>query len=263
MTEWRLLGLEVNDAFTNMAVDEAIVAARMEGLVPNTLRFYRWNPSAVSVGRFQNIFNEVYLENCQKHGVDIVRRITGGGAVYHDFKEITYSVIAEKEDLGAFDTVGAYNRICKGLIAAAKILGIKADFNSGDPKECPNITVSGKKISGSSQFHEGGVLLQHGTFLLDVDVRKMFTFLKVPWAKSFDDIVSVAQRKLTSIKHELNEEVPVEKAHRALIEGFRKVLNTGSDSEGALTGFERRLSEKLREEKFSTHSWNFKGKQLI
>lgn len=182
---WRLSRLEVNDAFTNMAVDEAIMTARIEERVPNTLRFYRWKPSAVSIGRFQDVFNEVHVENCKGHGVDIVRRITGGGTVYHDFEgEITYSVVVKEEDLGTQDMVVAYNTICNGLIEAAKILGINANFDLGYPRNCPNIAIDGKKISGSAQFHKGGVLLQHGTLLLDVDLTKMFTFLRVPWAKT-------------------------------------------------------------------------------
>ena len=70
--------------------------------MPNPLHFYRWSPSAVSIGRFQNLENEVYMENCLKHGVDVVRRITGGGTVHHDAGgEITYSVVACKDDLDA------------------------------------------------------------------------------------------------------------------------------------------------------------------
>jgi len=259
MTAWRLLRLEVKDAFTNMAIDEALVTARIEGLVPNTLRFYMWNPSAVSVGRFQDISNEVQVENCFKHGVDIVRRITGGGTVYHDREgEITYSVIGREEDFGTKDVVQAYYTICNGLIEAAKILGVKADFNPGDPKNCPNIAIQGKKISGSAQFHKGGVLLQHGTFLLDADLEKMFTFLRVPWAKTITDIVCVAREKLTSIKNELGKEVSREEAYQALVKGFEKALRTQLKEE-ALTTFEQKLAQKLRKEKFSTQEWNLKG----
>lgn len=263
MTGWRLLGLDVGDAFANMAVDEAILEARIKGMVPNTIRFYRWDPSAVSIGRFQNIFNEVNIEDCRKHGVDIVRRITGGGAVYHDFEgEITYSVIAREEDLGVSGTVETYKMICGGLMRAAKILGVKADFERGEPKNCPNVTVGGKKISGSAQFRRGGVLLQHGTFLLNADLRKMFMFLRVPWAKSPEDIVCVAQRRLTSISRELEKAVSVGEAYRALVKGFQMALKIRFEGEEVLTSPERKLAEKLREEKFISPSWNFDGKHL-
>jgi lipoate-protein ligase A len=260
MTVWRLLKFEVNDAFTNMAVDEAVVTARIEGLVPNTLRFYGWKPSAVSVGRFQDVSNEVHVENCRRLGVDIVRRITGGGTVYHDnMGEITYSVIAREQDFGTEDVVEAYNSICNGLIEAAKILGVKADFNPGNPKNCPNIAIQGKKISGSAQFHKGGVLLQHGTFLLDVDLDKMFMFLRVPWAKTIPDVVCVARERLTSVKNELGKAVESEEAYQALVKGFEKTLKLQLREE-ALNAYEQKITQKLRREKFSTQEWNFRGK---
>jgi len=252
MTVWRLLKLEVNDAFTNMAIDEAIVTPRIRDLVPNTLRFYQWKPSAVSVGRFQAVSNEIQIENCRQKGVDIVRRITGGGTVYHDSQgEITYSIIAKEKDFGITDVFLVYNTICNGLIEAAKILGVNADFNPGDPKNCPNIAIQGKKISGSAQFHRGGVLLQHGTFLLEADLEKMFTFLRVPWAKTI---------KLTSIKNELGKKVSTEEAYRALVKGFEKALNVQLREE-VLTTYEQKLAQKLRREKFSTEEWNLRGKQ--
>lgn len=263
MTVWRLLKLETQDAFTNMAVDEAIVTARIQGLAPNTLRFYRWNPSAVSIGRFQNVFNEVHVENCQQHGVDIVRRITGGGTVYHDFEgEITYSVVVKEEDLGTLDVVVAYNTICNGLIEAAKILGVKANFNSGDPRNCPNIAIERKKISGSAQFHKAGALLQHGTFLLDVDLTKMFTFLRVPWAKAITDVICVAKERITSIKHELASKISVEEAYQALIRGFEKAFDVKFNVEETPTTYEKKLAENLRKEKYMTEEWNLEGRDL-
>ncbi|MFQ6074180.1 MAG: biotin/lipoate A/B protein ligase family protein [Candidatus Bathyarchaeia archaeon] len=263
MTVWRLLKLETNDAFTNMAIDEAITTARINGLVPNTLRFYRWNPSAVSIGRFQKVFNEVHVENCRSHGVDIVRRITGGGTVYHDSEgEITYSVVVKEDDLGTKDVVVAYNTISNGLIEAAKILGVNANFNPGDPRNCPNIAIDGKKISGSAQFHKGGVLLQHGTFLLDVDLTKMFTFLKVPWAKTITDVICVAKERITSIRQELASDISVEEAYQALIKGFQKSFNIHFKGEETLTVYERKLAEKLRKERYTIDEWNLMGKLM-
>jgi lipoate-protein ligase A len=258
--KYRLLGLSANDAFTNMAVDEAIVAARINGEVPNTLRFYSWKPSAVSIGRFQDVANEVQVENCRQEGVDIVRRITGGGTVFHDCNdEITYSVVVKEKDLGSTDVVHAYNTISNGLIEAAKTLGVKADFNPGDPRNCPNIAVNGKKISGSAQFHKGGVLLQHGTLLLNVDLEKMFTLLRVPWAKTTQEIVCVAQDRLTSIGIELNRDVSFSEAYAALIQGFGKALEIELE-EDDLAPHEQQFASRLREEKFSTDDWNMKGK---
>ena len=260
MSAWRLLRLETSDAFMNMAVDEAILRARIAGMVPNTLRFFRWKPSAVSVGRFQDLPNVVNIENCKKHGVDVVRRISGGGAVYHDYDgEITYSVVVSLKDLGPADVISAYKLICNGLIEAIQLLGIEADFSLGDSKQCPNITVNGRKISGSAQSYKKGVLLQHGTLLVDANLEKMFTLLKVSWSQACIDVVNVAQRKITSIKQELGSGISLDEAYHALVKGFQKALKIQM-KEGELTSYERSLAQKLCKEKFATDDWNLHGK---
>jgi lipoate-protein ligase A len=263
MSTWRLLKLETHSAYTNMAIDEAILNARMRNLAPNTIRFYRWNPSAVSIGKFQTIEKEVQLDNCIKNGVDVVRRITGGGTVYHDaHDEITYSVIASKEDLEAKDITAVYAKIYAGLAEALKILGLTTDFNEGNAKTCPNLTVNGKKISGSAQSHKRGIVLQHGTLLLDIDLERMFTFLRVPWAKTCMEVVSIAKHKHTSIKNETQKNTTIDEAEKALTEGFQKALNIKLIS-SELTAYERELAERLCKEKYSTNEWNFKGKSRM
>ena len=265
MNQWRLLKPETADAYTNMAVDEAIMKARIENKVPNTLRFYMWNPSAVSIGRFQKLIDQVHLENCRKHGIDIVRRISGGGAVYHDSEgEITYSITAKLSDLGCktLDMPSAYQKICRGLNEAVKILGTKAEYQPPDPKRCPNLTIKGRKISGNAQSCKKGVLLQHGTFLLDIDHTRMFTFLKVPWAKNIDDVLKVSKRKLTSTRQELNSQFSTEEAIHALVQGFETALGV-QFVEGTLTEYEQKLAQKNRKERFVTEEWNFLGKSSI
>jgi len=259
MSNWRLLKLETHNAFINMAIDEAILRAKIENLVPNTIRFYRWKPSAVSIGKFQDIQKEAHIENCKKHGVDIVRRITGGGTVYHDTEgEITYSLIANKKDLKVENITAVYTKIYTGITEALKILGINADFSEGNTKTCPNLTVKGKKISGSAQSHKKGVVLQHGTLLIDVDLEKMFTFLRVPWAKTCMEVVNVAENKITSIKKELGKNISKEEVNQALVEGFQKALSIKFE-DGELTAYESALAEKLYKEKYATEEWNFQG----
>jgi len=260
MNNWRLLKLETHDAYTNMTIDEAILTARTRNLAPNTIRFYRWNPSAVSIGKFQNIENEVQLDKCKKYGVDVVRRITGGGTVYHDAEgEITYSLIANKKDLKAENINAVYAKFYGGIAEALKILGINADFNEGNAKTCPNLTVNGKKISGSAQSHKRGVVLQHGTLLLDIDLEKMFTFLRVPWTRTCMEVANIAENKITSIKRELGKEVSMKEVNHALVEGFQKAFGMQLES-GELTPYEREHAEKLYKEKYATEEWNFQGR---
>ena len=263
MDAWRLLKLETYNAFVNMAIDEAILRARIAERVPNTLRFYRWKPSAVSIGKFQKPENEVYLDNCRRLGVDVVRRISGGGTVYHDAEdEVTYSLIAKTEDLGVTDIAAVYARIYAGIADALRLMGITADFNEGDAKNCPNLTVKGKKISGSAQAHKSGIVLQHGTLLLNVDLERMFTLLRVPWAKTRVEVVEVAKNKHTSIKSELGHAVSAETANNALSVGFKNAFGIQL-TEGELTPFERELAEELCREKYATDDWNFYEKSVL
>jgi len=259
MEKWRLIPIETHNAYMNMAIDEAIFRARIKGMVPNTVRFYLWRPSAVSVGRFQKVENEVYVENCKKYRVDIVRRITGGGTVYHDSEgEITYSVIADKKSLATQDIAVVYRKICGGLIEALKILKLNASFSPGSERQCPNIVVRGKKLSGSAQAHSGDVVLQHGTLLLDVDLERMFSLLRVPWARSPRDVICIAQNKITSLKHELGTKPKIEDVYSALISGFEKALQINL-FEGSLSNLELALAKELYNKKFSSEKWIFGG----
>jgi len=259
MGGWRLLGLGVHDAFMNMAVDEAILTARIEDRVPNTLRLYRWRPSAVSIGYFQDAEKEANLEACRNSGVDVVRRPTGGGAVYHAFEgEITYSIIVNERDLGLPDTVAGYQKLCGGIIYALDRLGVKAEFSSGSSRECPNILVAGRKISGNAQLRRRGTILQHGTVLANLNLEEMFTFLRVPWAKSLREVVQVAERKHTSLRQVLNSEISFDAVSEALIQGFGKALQA-QFVQGELTPFEAETAEKLYG-KYRSDEWNLHRK---
>ena len=152
MESLRLVKLETHNAFMNMAIDEAILTARTIDKAPNTLRLYCWNPAAVSIGKNQEAENEVHLESCRKLGVNVVRRISGGGTVFHDSRgEVTYGLIANTSDIDAKDNMAVYTKVYSGIKDALRILGITAHFNEGNEKNCPNLTVNGKKISGSAQ----------------------------------------------------------------------------------------------------------------
>lgn len=259
MDTWRFISNKTNNAFINMAIDEAILQARVADKVPNTLRFYRWQPSAVSIGKNQVIENEVYLDACKQFGVDLVRRCSGGGAVYHDFEgEVTYSVNAKVSDLGSSDVASVYFRIYEALTDGLRILGVPTDFSSGDAKNCPNLTVKGKKISGSSQNITRGYVLQHGTILRSIDLPRMFQLLKLKNANC-TQAADIAKNKITSIQDELGHKISSDTVANALKQGFKAILKIqleGSD----LTSFEKELAQKLFKEKYSTPQWNLNGK---
>ncbi|MEM3641753.1 MAG: lipoate--protein ligase family protein, partial [Candidatus Bathyarchaeia archaeon] len=120
------------------------------------------------------------------------------------------------------------------------------------------LTVNGRKISGSAQSHKRGVVLQHGTLLLDVNLERMFLFLRVPWAKTCMEVVNVAKHKITSLKGESGRNFSLDEVCEALAKGFEKALDVKL-VEGELTSYERGLTERLCKEKYATEDWNLRG----
>jgi len=124
---WRVIDYAENDAFMNMAIDEAVSETVSAG-GPPAIRFYGWKPDAVSIGYFQRIDDVVDLPRCGADGVSVVRRRTGGGAVFHDgYGEITYSVIGP-ENIFPKDILASYRLICGWVSDSLSLLGIESGF---------------------------------------------------------------------------------------------------------------------------------------
>lgn len=257
MSEWRLIKLETWDAAMNMAIDEAILNARIRGEAPNTVRLYKWRPSAVSIGRHQSLSREVDLSACKKLGVSVVRRISGGGAVYHDYVgEVTYSVVAKTGDVIPYNIHEAYMKICLGIINALKNLGFKSKLDS---LGCPSIFIDGKKISGNAQAWRGKFLLQHGTFLLKFDPEVMFTVLKAGRPiEQRTRLIKSAREKVTSLR-DLGLNPSLAEVEEALIEGFIQAFDIEFVEE-KLTREERKEAERLVKERYGNPKWTAKFK---
>ncbi|TFG32094.1 lipoate--protein ligase family protein [Candidatus Thorarchaeota archaeon] len=238
----------------NMAIDEAVMRAIKEGKAPPTLRFYRWKPSAVSIGTFQGMYDEVAIDYCKSQGIDYIRRITGGGAVYHDYEgEITYSILMPmKHPLAKTDIIESYKLICGGIIASLNILGI----NDAEFKPINDVIASGKKVSGNAMTRRHGCVLQHGTILLDLDVHEMFTILKVPQEKISDKMISDVKERVTSIRDILNRKVSVDELLESLTQGFTDALKIKL-LPSKLSDEEFQMATKLAKEKYSSDAWNF------
>ena len=244
--------MRIEDAPTQMAIDEAVAMARVKHGTPNTIRLYRWNPSAVSIGYFQNIEKEVNLEACNEYGVDVIRRITGGGAVYHDYNgEITYSLVAPEDDPKIpRDILASYQLICGAIVNGLKGLGIDSEF-----KPVNDIIAGGKKISGNAQTRRHGVVLQHGTILVDSDIRRMFQVLKVSDAKISDKLIQAVEERVTNLRRYLNKEVTFKESRDALIKGFEDTLDISLEP-GELIEPEKQLVKELHG-KYSSREWVF------
>ena len=256
MKTWRLIPLKTHNAFMNMAIDEAILFSRIKNLVPNTIRFYQWNPSAISIGKNQSIKEQIYSQALTKYGVDVVRRTSGGGTVYHDqMGEITYSVTAMKNDLGT-DFTSIYTKIYSAINNALNLLEISTDFVKGDVKNCPNLSVNGKKISGSAQTIKRNIIQQHGTLLLNINLKIMFELLRL---KDIDCKLAteIGKRKITSIQNEVTHQISIDAVVNALKQGFKEILNINIKTD-KLSSNEMLLAKNLYENKFFTKEWNNK-----
>jgi len=246
--EWRLLPLRTDDAFTSMAIDEALLNLNAEGRSPNTIRFWRWQPSTVSIGCFQSVKREVDLEVAKRYGVDVVRRITGGGAVFHDHGgELTYSVVCKQGDVPN-DIIESYRLICGGLVRGFEHLGLRAEF-----KPVNDVHANGKKISGSAQTRRWGSVLQHGTVLISPDVRKMFELLRVSREKISDKFIASVYERVTTIEREIGRKPTFEEVREAMLTGFEQALDVEL-VEGELTGEEVALAVKLQP-KYASQEW--------
>ncbi len=243
---FRLIKVQEFDAFTNMALDEAICEAVRDEESVSTIRFYTWKPSAISIGYFQGLKNEVNLEECKQQHVDVVRRRTGGGAVYHDTQgEITYSIIGPV-DMFPKDIIKSYEVICQSIIDALKELGINATFSPIN-----DIIVNQKKISGNAQTRRDGILLQHGTILYDLNVEKMFSLLKVGKEKIADKLIKSVKKRVTRILDygDFSKEKIIEELEKA----FSKDRNIFVSN---YTQKELLRAKELAQIKYSSEEWN-------
>jgi lipoate-protein ligase A len=232
-------------AAMNMGLDDCLGERVVTGESPPTVRLYGWHPSAVSIGRFQSLNDEVDVKECSRRGVEIVRRRTGGGAVYHDKNgEVTYSVIAP-EDALPNDIGACYRKVCGCLIDAISSLGVKAEF-----RPVNDILIEGKKVSGSALTRRGGAFLQHGTLLLSVDSRLMFSLLKVSRAKASDKDIASAGERVTALDRHID--ASRQRVLTALEGSFRTELQC---KRGALTDLEIGRAEEIAAERFGSWEW--------
>ena len=175
-------------------------------------------------------------------GVDVVRRITGGGAVLHEF-ELTYTFITKNYPANILES---YEVICEPVVLCMNRLGYNAKY-----VPLNDIVVDNKKVSGNAQTRKNNTLLQHGTILLAVDIEKMFSMLKVPSEKIKDKMINDVKARVTGINRSFEEVASNLKESFAEIFGAEIITDT-------LSSKEKKDTEKFVIEKYSSRQWNWR-----
>lgn len=270
---WRFLNTGRADAASNMAIDEALLLTHEAGATPPTLRVYSWDVPTLSLGYAQKTSQEVDQAGCQRHGVAIVRRPTGGRAVLHD-REVTYSVVLPTSLFHQRNTLTEHYR-CIGMALADALqrLGVpvhleRARWRPGRQRETTSpacfavlaryeLSVAGKKIVGSAQKRLQRALLQHGSIPLWLDRQRLFQCLHVP-AGRLDALVQEAHTTMTAVNETTPTPVSVHALHDALRQAFAATFGIEL-LKGTLLPEENRLVTTLRATKYATTEWNLEG----
>lgn len=252
--KWRLICDGEFSGAWNMARDEALLKAQDESTFP-VLRFYRWDPACVSLGRLQQRFDFSRLADLP---FDVVRRPTGGRAVLHA-QEVTYSAVIHESKLPdeARNVIGAYQWLSAGFIEGLRSLGVQARLSSlrsrrtslencfQSSAQC-DFLVDGRKLVGAAQFRENGTVLQHGSILLSVN--------RDAWMRAIGgDMSGVASLQQLGVSHSSDEVIA------ALVEGMAQV-NGISFHDSRLSKRELEVAACLHTHKYFQDDWNRLGK---
>jgi lipoate-protein ligase A len=284
MKQWRLIFTDANDAFFNMALDEAILLSCQSGQSLPTLRLFLWEPPGVSIGYFQSLEKAVDLNKCKENNIDVVRRITGGRAVLHE-TEITYSLCAsikEYPELGK-NVSETYQKISFALLESLKSLKVFGEWvkpkresiqfteNSDFSKPCfmsnsrYEITLEGKKLIGSAQRRFQNSFLQHGSLPLGNGKFDLADFLSEKFFTSENENSQIlkkkSEEKLTNLEKILKRKVEHEEVISALKRGFSQFFDVEMNEE-ELTQTEFEVAQVLKEKKYLTEKWNFRKSSL-
>lgn len=259
----------------NMAMDEALLDWHSEGLIPPVIRFYEWNPATLSIGYFQTVEKEIDMDAVKRLGLGFVRRPTGGRGVLHEH-ELTYSVIVTESYPSMPATVTeAYRVISEGLLLGFQNLGLNAYFsipNTDEQKEnlkkpksavcfdAPSwyeLVVEGKKVAGSAQTRQKGVILQHGAILLDLDEDKLIETFKFTSDEVRNRVRKGLSQKAVSINKIISKPITIEECKVAFKKGFADALEIEL-VEYTLSEEQQNYVKELEATRYDNDEWNFK-----
>ncbi|MGG3913458.1 lipoate--protein ligase family protein [Rossellomorea vietnamensis] len=272
---WRFIDSGNCSPSYNMALDEALLDWHSEGKIPPTIRFYGWDPATLSIGYFQKVEKEINLDAVKEHGLGFVRRPTGGRGVLHEH-ELTYSVIVSEEHPEMPRTVTeAYRVISEGILKGFQGLGLEAYFavpRTAEEREglknprsavcfdAPSwyeLVVEGRKVAGSAQTRQKGVILQHGSILLDLDEDKLFSLFNYPSDRVKERMQRAFKSKAVAMNEISSVPVTMEMAKEAFKKGFEEGLNINLEPY-ELSEEETQYVVDLAESRYESDEWNYK-----
>ncbi|MGC7670944.1 lipoate--protein ligase family protein [Staphylococcus epidermidis] len=275
MTEiWNFINTGSKNPYYNMAMDEALLNFVSRGEIDPVIRFYTWNPATLSIGYFQRLQKEIDIDKVKEKGYGLVRRQTGGRGVLHD-KELTYSVIVPESHPNMPSTVTeAYKIISQGLLEGFKNLGFETYFAIPRSKEerdklkqprssvcfdAPSwyeLVVEGRKIAGSAQTRQKGVILQHGSILQDIDIDDLFDMFKFKNERLKAKMKKNFVQKAVAINDISNQHITLNEMENAFEAGFKKGLNIDFKP---LELTEKQLEEVQElEDKYRSEAWMYR-----
>lgn len=245
--QWRVIDTGVRRAAENMALNRALLDVRQADESPSTLRFLRFTPCAL-LGFHQSAEQELNLEYCAEHGVDVQRRITGGGAIYFDETQLGWELYLHKRDLGTADMSVITRRICEAAARGISALGVNAVFR---PRN--DIEVDGRKISGTGGAFDGDALMYQGTLLIQFDVEKMLRVLRIPAEKLADKAIASARERVINLADLLGDVPALEKVQASMQQAFAAEFGVEFMPGGLNATEQQRYEEALAE--IDTPDW--------
>jgi lipoate-protein ligase A len=246
---FRVVDTGVQPGRFNIAIDQAMIELHQAGRIADTFRFMRFPPTAL-IGRHQALGQEVDLAYCQAHGVGLVRRITGGGAIYLDEGQLGWGLIFKRTSLGAVGLPELARDICLAVAAGLRRLGVEARYR---PRN--DIEVDGRKISGTGGFFDGDTLIYQGTVLVDMDPAAMVAALRVPRAKLEKRRLDSAGQRVVTLRELMGPAAPgLPAIRRALLEAFAERFEIDW-SEVPLTAEEEDLARRRHSEEIGTDAF--------
>lgn len=244
----RVIDTGVREGRRHIAFDQALIESRQADAIPDTIRFLRFPPTAL-IGRHQALSREVHVDYCRTHGIGLVRRITGGGAIYLDEGQLGWSLVFRRSTLGIASLAELARAICEAAAAGLSTLGVDARYR---PRN--DIEVAGRKLSGTGGFFDGDVLIYQGTVLIDLDPARMLAALNVPRAKLERKGLDSAAQRVVTLRELLGTAPPLERVQQALLDGFAQHLGMAL-SWGAITAAEEALAARHYDEEIGTDAF--------